>query len=150
MYTGNYELPERTEHMSWRTKPEPIGENEISASYETDIVVVGLGCAGGAIAGTKAGEYIRCLAKKAVVLAAGDFSGNRKMVEELRCDISDLFAPGDKLPPSFGRRGRGHQLGVWACGRLEARPLPAVGGSTVTPMGPCAFGALWLDRDGRR
>ena len=104
----------------------------------------------GVIAGTKAGEYIRCLAKKAVVLAAGDFSGNREMLEELCCDIADLLAPGDRLPPSFGRKGRGHQLGVWAGGRLEARPLPAMGGNTVTPMGPCTFGALWLDRDGRR
>ena len=104
----------------------------------------------GILAETKSGKRICCAAKKAVVLAAGDFAGNREMVEELCCDIPDLLAPGDRLPPSFGRKGRGHQLGVWAGGKLESRPLPTMGGNTVTPMGPCTFGALWLDRDGKR
>ena len=123
---------------------------KIFYGYSAEQLVMEGSRAAGVIAGTKQGSYIRCLAKKAVVLAAGDFSGNKEMLEELCCDIPDILAPGDKVMPSFGRRGRGHQLGVWAGGRMEARPLPSMGGNTVTPMGPCTYGALWLDRDGKR
>ena len=104
----------------------------------------------GVIASTKQGEYMRCTASKAVVLAAGDFGGNKEMLADLCCDIADLCRPGEPLPPSFGRRGRGQQMGVWAGGRLETRPLPTMGGNTTAPMSLCTFGALWLDRDGRR
>ena len=52
---------------------------------------------------------------------------------------------------SGGRNGRGIQMGVWAGGRLEARPIATMGGNYHTHVGVIAtFGALWVDETGRR
>ncbi len=89
-------------------------------------------------------------AKRGVILAAGDFSGNREMMMELVTDITDLLPEGQEYPRKGGRQGLGHQIGVWAGGRLEPRPLPVMGGNYVTIPGFTTFGVLWLDRNGKR
>jgi len=74
------------------------------------------------------------------------------MFEELACDITDLYNPGDgSRKRGGGRDGRGIQMGVWAGGRLEAGVLPTMGGNFNTHRGlNGTFGLLWLDTKGRR
>lgn len=99
----------------------------------------------------ESGEYIQYNARKAVILAAGDFAHNPEMLEELACDITDLLTPDEKYPRNPGRNGRGHQMAVWVGGRMETRPLPTMGGNQLNSFGGmCSFGAVWLDRFGKR
>lgn len=96
------------------------------------------------------GEYHLFSAKNGVVLSAGDFGGNKEMLDELVIDIKGLFTEGQKFQ-SMGRSGRGIQMGVWAGGRIEAGPIPAMGGNFNTPRGfNCVHGILWLGPDGKR
>lgn len=104
----------------------------------------------GVITKDKAGVYRQYLAGRGVILAAGDFSGDREMVNDLCVDIADLRTPEDKAMPNPGRKGGGIRMGVWAGGRLESRPLPTMGGNLINFLGPCTFGSLWLDAEGRR
>ncbi len=104
----------------------------------------------GVIAKDREGVYHRYLAHKAVILAAGDFSGNREMVQDLCCDLPDIMTPEEKLMPNPGRKGRGIQMGMWAGGRLESRPLPTMGGNMIQLNGPGTFGSLWLNLEGNR
>lgn len=105
----------------------------------------------GVIAKDIKGKYIKYNAKKGVILAAGDFGGNKEMCRDLLTDISELFDEGEDFQFS-GRNGRGIQLGVWAGGRMEARPVPAMGGNFVLSRGLTAsFGGIpWIDDSGRR
>lgn len=95
------------------------------------------------------GQYCRFHANTAVILAAGDFSGNESMVRELCPDIDDLLGPENRVR-AMGRRGDGVRMGVWAGGRLETRPIPTMGGNGLVLMGMCNFGAVWFDQDGNR
>ena len=104
----------------------------------------------GIIAQAADGTYRRYLARKGVLLAAGGFSGNREMLEDLVTDIPDLLRDDQELPKFPGWKGLGHQIGVWAGGRLEPRPLPVMGGNYATVSGFTTYGILWLDREGRR
>jgi len=104
----------------------------------------------GVIARDSKGQYLRYKANKGVILAAGDFAGNKEMRDDLLLDISDLFDDGEHFT-SFGRDGRGIQMGVWAGGRLEARPIAVMRGNHQTLHGVIAtFGALWVDEAGKR
>jgi fumarate reductase flavoprotein subunit len=104
----------------------------------------------GVIAKDTDGKYVKYNAKKGVILAAGDFGSNREMCYDLLPDIVDLFDEGEDFKMS-GRDGSGIQMGVWAGGRLEPRPLPAMGGNSTVPMGVLeSHGALWVDESGRR
>jgi len=104
----------------------------------------------GVIAENTAGQYIRYRAHKGVILAAGDFSGNQEMCEELLPDIFDVFEDNEKLV-TFGRDGSGIQMAVWAGGRLEARPIAAMGGNCAMVQSVLgSFGTLWVDAAGKR
>lgn len=98
----------------------------------------------------KADGYVKFLGRKAVVLAAGDFSGNREMMMDLVTDVGDLLPEGEEYPRNRGRKGVGIQMGVWAGGRLEPRPIAAMGGNYANIPGVSTFGVLWLGRDGKR
>ena len=107
----------------------------------------------GLIARGPEGEYIRIRARQGVLLASGDFSGNPDMCRELLTETVDLLP--DKRWGTHGCDGLGIRLGVWAGGRLEPRPLSAMGGtycypggSPQDPIGTTA--ALWLNSKGRR
>ncbi len=97
------------------------------------------------------GQYIRYLAEKGVILAVGDFGGNREMSEELLVDVADLMDEGDDFfSVGFGD-GRGIQMGVWAGGCMESRPVAAMGGNTLFPTAMMeGFTCLSLDYKGQR
>lgn len=86
--------------------------------------------------------YIHYKAKNGVLLAAGDFGANEEMVRELCVEGADLCDPEGRIRSNTWD-GRGIQMGVWAGGRLEPRPL-AGGGSMAGPPGVLGSTAGWL------
>lgn len=156
---GTAEFPE---HLGWPGEPtltDVLGKNQEKAEalgaelfFGTQAVqpVLEHGKVCGIIACDRDGAYHKYLAKKGVVLAAGDFSGNQELVEDLVTDIGDMLMEGQQLPLRGGRKGQGHQIGVWAGGRLEPRPLPTMSGNYFDIPGVTTFGILWLDRRGKR
>ena len=92
----------------------------------------------------------RIRTSKAVILAAGDFSGNYDLVDELCCDCVDICPPGKHLPPRLGRNGSGIRIGREAGGRLESRPLPTMGGNFLSMNAPYSYGAVWFNQNGER
>ena len=105
----------------------------------------------GVIAKTENG-YVRYNGTKGVVLAAGDFSADAEMVDELCPNINALNYTGDgKKITGMDRDGKGIKMGVWAGGKLEPGPLSTMGGTFFFPsglLGSC--GNLWLDNDCNR
>ena len=142
------------------TLPELLKANHARAEeqgarlfFETEavqLVMDGERVAGVVARNRKDGGYVRYLARKGVILAAGDFSGNREMMMDLVTDVGDLLGPEEEYPKNRGRRGAGIQMGVWAGGRLEPRPIPVMGGNYANIPGVSSFGVLWLDREGKR
>lgn len=97
-------------------------------------------------------EYFRFRANHGVILAAGDFSGNREMVMDLLGEYAALTEEGEKYPyRPAGRKGKGIQMGLWAGGKMEPGPRGGmwccVGGSGG-PMDGSAF--LKLNKHGKR
>ena len=97
-------------------------------------------------------EYFRFKANNGVILAAGDFSGNKAMVMDLLNEYAALTENGEKFPYSpAGRKGKGIQMGLWAGGKMEPGPRGGmwccVGGSGG-PMDGSAF--LRLNKHGKR
>lgn len=105
----------------------------------------------GAIAKRADGSYIRFAANKGVLLAAGDFSRNHEMIGELCPELVDLNGGPEEKVFGMGWDGRGIQMGVWAGGRLEPRPLAAMG--SVASMGAGVLGNapfMYLNSEGKR
>ncbi len=146
-WPGSPTLPELV--MANLKKAEQLGASLRFGETAVQPVMDGARCAG-VVARGKDGALRQYLARRGVILAAGDFSGNREMMMDLVTDIGDLLPAGQEYPHRGGRQGLGHQIGVWAGGRLEPRPLPVMGGNYVTIPGFTTFGILWLDRDGNR
>lgn len=110
--------------------------------------------AGGPVTGVlgrkKDGTYLKITAKK-VILAAGDYSKNLQMCEDLLTEAADLIEPGADFS-GHGWDGSGIQMGVWAGGRLEPRSHGAMGGNYSFPgfelIGSAAV--LRVNRFGKR
>ncbi len=85
----------------------------------------------GAIVKSGDGEY-RKINAKAVILACGDFSGNRDMVLDLHdevrqlADISDIDTSKIAGGMFGGGDGSGHKMGLWAGGVMEPGPRASV------------------------
>jgi fumarate reductase flavoprotein subunit len=77
------------------------------------------------------GDIIRIRAKKGILLAAGDYSRNRQMCEDLLTETADLVDGGDFT--GHGWTGDGIRMGVWAGGRLEPRSHAGMGGNYSFP-----------------
>ena len=104
----------------------------------------------GVIAQKKDGSYIKLNAKDAVIIAAGDFSGNTEMVEDLCDEIMSLADEGQVIKGA-GRDGSGIQMGVWAGGRMCPAPICVMGGNYFYPNGVIGNSAvLWLDDNAKR
>lgn len=106
----------------------------------------------GVIAKQKDGTYVQVNAKKGVILAAGDFSKNEEMVEDLCDEIYTLKDKDQVVKASVrGQDGSGIRMGVWAGGRMAPGPIATMGANYFFPnqvIGTTA--TLWLDRDGNR
>ena len=104
----------------------------------------------GVIAAAADGQYLQVAASKGVILAAGDYSKNRQMCEDLLAECADLIDEGDWS--GHGWDGSGICMGVWAGGRLEPRPQASAGGNYSFPgfdtIGSTA--CLRLNTHGRR
>lgn len=98
------------------------------------------------------GSYVQLNAKRGVILAAGDFSKNAEMVEDLCDEITTLKKPGQVVTASVrGQDGSGIRMGVWAGGRMSPAPIATMGGNYFFPNQVIGTAAtLWLDRDGNR
>ncbi len=97
-------------------------------------------------------EYFRFQANNGVILAAGDFSGNKQMVMDLLGEYAALTENGEKYPYSpAGRKGKGIQMGLWAGGKMEPGPRGGMWccvGGNGGPMDGAAF--LRLNKHGKR
>lgn len=104
----------------------------------------------GVVAKQADASYVRINAKKAVILAAGDFSGNAMMVHDLCTEMVSLADEGQILRGS-GRDGSGIMMGIWAGGRMTPGPIAVMGGNYFYPNGIVGnTAALWLNDDGQR
>lgn len=77
------------------------------------------------------GTYCEFAARKGVILAAGDYSRNREMCEDLLAETADLVDEGDFT--GHGWDGSGIRMGIWAGGRMEPRSQAAAGGNYSFP-----------------
>lgn len=104
------------------------------------------------IAKKRHGGYLRCRARKGVVLAAGDFARNEEMMKDL-CDELVTLAPSEAHRiTGLSRDGSGIRMGVWAGGRMVPGPIACMGGNTAAPNSPLfqATATLWLDGENKR
>ena len=94
---------------------------------------------------------VRFRAKKAVVLAAGDFAHNEEMMQELCVEQATLAPKGAKISSMLGRDGSGIRMGLWAGGRMVPGPLACMGGNNLELNSPLGVAAtLWLNSDLQR
>ena len=105
----------------------------------------------GVIAENDDGEYCFVEARKGVILAAGDFTGNAEMCHDLLTEIVDFYDEGVEVLGD-GQDGSGLRMGYWAGGKVEPRSVPAMGGYFAYP-GPGIIGTtgtLFLNKHGVR
>lgn len=85
----------------------------------------------GVIAKNKAGEYIKFVAKKAVVMAGGDYGGNAAMYEALQDEKRWLWKShgldtSNMKCAVFGRDGSGIKMALWAGATMDPGPRTLV------------------------
>ena len=92
----------------------------------------------GVIAREKDGTYKRYLARKGVVLAAGDISGNPQMCEDLAPQA--LTANCNINQHAYLETGDGIRMGLWAGGTLQDTPFPCM----IHPMAYAMYNFFFL------
>ena len=90
--------------------------------------------------------YARFRARKGVVLATGDISGNKEMTADLAPE--GLHVNDDLYTPKGRNTGDGHRMGVWAGGRLQDTPFPCM--THTMAFGGHMFFFLSVNQSGRR
>ena len=105
------------------------------------------GAVKGVVASSETGEYVEYQAGKGVILAAGDFSANVDMCNDLLVDQIASLEEGEEMM-GMGRDGSGICMGMWAGGILEPGPLPVLGDFDTAV--PSKYQSLWLDQYGER
>lgn len=106
----------------------------------------------GVIARNGEGAYVKYLAKKGVVIAAGDFGGNPEMCADLLAESRDLFPGTIDQWRGMSRDGAGQRLGIWAGGRMEPGPraqMNGLGAGAYGLLGAAPF-LLFTNRNGER
>ena len=117
---------------------------------------------GGKVSGVYAtnpdGQYVKFAANKAVVLAAGDFGGDGKMVwafcEEVRAmamlnGVTEDTAAEDCAAMGAGNPGTGHKMGLWAGGYLDPYfRASCEGGGAQGPLGSTPL--VYVNAHGKR
>ncbi len=124
----------------------------------------------GVIAQNAKGQYIRFMAKKAVVLSGGGYGGNPEMYRALQDEQRETWESrgldtGKMRTSGFGRDGSAIKMGLWAGGYVDpgSRVLlvPQVMFSTdewKVPTNICSWGGpaggstpqIWVDSKGKR
>lgn len=78
----------------------------------------------------ESGNYTKFLARKGVILTAGDWGANHDMFVNLYHEIVQQYEayglPTDKLRTAMGRMGDGQKMAVWAGGSMEPGPYASV------------------------
>ncbi|MCD8322324.1 MAG: FAD-binding protein [Oscillospiraceae bacterium] len=86
----------------------------------------------GCIAESRAepGKYTKYLARKGVILTAGDWGANHEMFVNLYQEIVQQYESyglsTDKLRTAMGRNGDGQKMAIWAGGSMEPGPYASV------------------------
>jgi succinate dehydrogenase/fumarate reductase flavoprotein subunit len=102
------------------------------------------------IARKNTGELVRLIANKGIVLATGDYAGNKEMFS--------YYCPASQDNPVMkmalvgkgqaGNTGDGHRMGMWAGAKMEDGPHCVNSHNMGTGMGVTPF--LQLNSDGKR
>jgi hypothetical protein len=112
--------------------------------YETTAIVLTQEAGGavtGVIAKDAAGKYVKFSARKGVVLASGDFIGNREMCWALLNECQEWAERAGTTKERFTaisqRDGQGHKMACWAGGMIEPSPrgYMGLGGGAAGPWG---------------
>lgn len=100
----------------------------------------------GVVAKTSDG-YRKYVAKKAVILATGDISGDTEMIEAYG-DHLGLKPAVNAYTPVGANTGDGHKMGMWAGGRMQEYPVPTM----IHLIRYCSlcFGFMYVNTDGKR
>ena len=83
------------------------------------LVREGKGKVTGVIAKTEEGAYIKINANKGVILCAGDYGGDKDMLEELIPTSKYMY--GNAYPGDFNT-GDGHKMGLWVGAAMDEEP----------------------------
>jgi predicted oxidoreductase len=127
----------------------------------------------GVIAQNTEGQYIKFMAKKAVVLSGGDYGGNPEMYRALQDEQRWLYEShgldtGELCCSGFGRNGSVIKMGLWAGGSMDPCPRALVspqvmfksddyatnvlrwGAGFAEGQNPWGNPFVWLDSKGKR
>ena len=145
--------------LRWFEKYHVLKTKEQGADwyYGTNAVVLTQEASGdvtGAIAKDADGKYIKLKAGKGVILACGDFIGNREMCWALLNECQEWAERAGTTKERFTavslRNGEGHKMACWAGGMIEPSPrgYMGLGGGAAGPWGEGPM--LQLNADAKR
>lgn len=145
--------------LRWFEKYHVLKTKEQGADwyYGTNAVVLAQEASGdvtGAIVKDAAGKYIKFKAGKGVILACGDFIGNREMCWALLNECQEWAERAGTTKERFTavsqRNGEGHKMACWAGGMIEPSPrgYMGLGGGAAGPWGEGPM--LQLNADAKR
>ncbi|MBM6998840.1 FAD-dependent oxidoreductase [bacterium] len=96
------------------------------------------------------GAFHKYVATQAVVLAAGDFSGDKAMFADLCQEVAETNVAQEQLAGQ-GWSGQGQKMGLWAGAAMEIGPRAAMGGNFGLPMsGMVGTPVLRVNKYGKR
>ena len=109
----------------------------------------------GVIAKNADKQYVKFNAKKAVILATGDFGANTDMVWELCSEVAEyaerVGSPRENVGGMTDCDGSGHKQGCWAGGMIETHPRPIAVNCPMLGFGPWGTApTIWLNCQGKR
>jgi succinate dehydrogenase/fumarate reductase flavoprotein subunit len=97
----------------------------------------------GVIAQDKAGNYIKYIAEKGVVLCTGDYSSDRAMLEKYCPQVADLYPrsifPNKDANGVCTNTGDGQKMGLWIGAQMERGPHAPVSHCMGGPLNDDAF-----------
>ena len=109
----------------------------------------------GVIAKNADKQYVKFNARKAVILATGDFGANTDMVWELCSEVAEyaerVGSPRENVGGMTDCDGSGHKQGCWAGGMIETHPRPIAVNCPMLGFGPWGTApTIWLNCQGKR
>ncbi len=137
---NNLALAEKTGNLTCRFK---TPAKKLLRNMETGRIC-------GVVAQDYDGKVVCARARRGVVLATGDYSGDREMLEALCPTAADYRALPSGIAPDRKpiNTGDGHRMAMWAGARLEDGPHAPMAHNMGAGIGVTPF--LELDRNGER